>query len=371
VVLKVSLFLFPDKFKNYKGFSKGMTITINEENRNTKKLEKEISSERVVLDGLTNYTVDGVTFSFNGEDDTLELQNCVECKIINCTFRDRDKKGNFIHIRGPKSKGNRIEHCTFKNHTFEGENGGEAIIIGLDKWTGFSFKTSVLNCEFNNCRGDPELVSIKSCHNELRNNKVISTDEEKDGKPLARGNFAVRNGGYNIIQENVFEGAGGIRILGRKNEIRGNYHKNNGHPDFRPLAMENGNVEDDENFKDGKPSEEEITTPDTYARAKENIIEDNIYEDNEGICVVWGKADRNKKPQKNIFRNNILIGVEKESRFLRALNGAELDDDNGNTFEKNKRFGEKAERADMPEDAVEKLPKKPEFKIPAAGLHAS
>lgn len=348
-------------------------IVITEKNRD-EKLEKEISNKPVVLRGLKDYTIQGVTFSYNGDDDNLVLEDCVECKLIDCTFRDRDKKGNFIHIRGAKTNSNRIEHCTFKNHTYynkDDNNGGEAIIIGLNTWTGFSFKTYVLNCEFNNCRGDPEIVSIKSCRNELRNNKVISTNEKKDGKPLAQGNFVVRNGGFNIIEENVFEGAGGIRILGRKNEIRGNYHKNNGHPDFRPLAIENGDVEDDENFEDGKPSEKEDKEPESYARAKENIIEGNIYEDCEGISVVWGKADRPEKPRKNIFRNNKLIAVEKEARFLRVLNDAELDDENENTFENNEMYGEKADHADMPEDAFEKLQRKPEFKIPAAGPHAS
>jgi hypothetical protein len=335
--------------------------TITQESDEIK--DKEIDNETVVLKGLTGYTIKGVTFSFNkSEEDMLVLDDCVDCKIIDCTFKDKDTKGNFIHIRGEKSKRNRIERCTFKNQTFDGENGGEAIIIGLDRWTGCKFKTYVQNCEFNNCRGDPELVSIKSCENELKNNRIISNGEK------ARGNFTVRNGGFNIIQNNVFEGSGGIRVLGDGNKITGNYHKNNDNEKFRPLAIENGDIEDDENIREGEPIDKEDKKTTRYARAKNNLIEDNIYENCEGICVVWGKAtSREFKPKKNTFKNNLLIAEDKDSRFLRVVDeNAELED-NENTLEDNKMYGEKAESGDIPDDAIVELSEKPQFKIPDAG----
>lgn len=320
--------------------------------------------ERVVLRNCTNCRIEEEEFTYNDEGDQLLLENCVDCKILRCTFRDKDTKGNFIHIKGEESKGNRIEHCTFRNHTFDGTNGGEAIIIGLDEYSGCEFKTYVRKCEFINCRGDPELVSIKSCGNVLENNKIIASEND------ARGNFTVRNGGFNIIQNNVFEGAGGIRILGDGNKTRGNYHKNNDNEKFRPLAIENGDIPTDLNFEDGKPSGRKGPDRDDtkYAQAKNNLIEDNIYENCEGICVVWGKAtDREFKPKKNTFKNNLLIAEDKDSRFLRAVDENAEIEDNENSFEDNKMYGEKAESGDIPDDAIDELSEKPQFKIPDAG----
>ena len=341
------------------------------ENRKGERIQlKSPVNEKVVLRNCEDCTIERETFTYNEEGDQLQLDNCVNTKIIGCTFKDKDTKGNFIHIRGEKSKRNRIERCTFRDHTFRNEqenNGGEAIIIGLDKWTGCKFKTVVQNCEFINCRGDPELVSIKSCENELKNNKIISNGEN------AQGNFTVRNGGFNIIQDNVFEGTGGIRITGDGNKIIGNYHKNNDSKDFRPLAIENGNIEDDENIRDGKPIDREGKKTTRYARAKNNLIEGNIYENCQGACVVWGKSGRPLEPRRNTFRKNILIAEDKDSIFLRLRNDEtelDLDGEDRNRFENNKMHGKKAERGKIPKETVERLSNKPPFTIAEAGPEA-
>jgi Chondroitinase B len=296
-------------------------------------LDSPIDNKPIVLRNCTNCTIEDKTFSYNGDGDMLTLENCVDCKILRCTFQNRTNKGNFIHIREKDSKRNRIERCTFKDHTFGGENGGEAIIIGLDRWTGCEFETYVQKCEFINCRGDPELISIKSCGNVLENNRIISNQDNP------RGTFSIRNGGFNKIRNNVFEGPSGIRVLGDSNEITGNYHKNNGDGDIRPLAIENGNVETDLNFDNGKPSNKEGGSNDKYARAKKNFIEGNIYENCEGICIVWGRANRDLKPTENTFTNNTLIADHKESRFLKCVNHEGEKDKN--TFESNKTYGNK------------------------------
>jgi hypothetical protein len=72
-------------------------------------------------------------------------------------------------------------------------------------------------------------------------------------------------------------------------------------------------------------------------------------------------------PTKNKFRNNIIIGDNKESRLL-ELDAAKLED---NIFEANKVFGEKAKRGDMLQEAIESLSTRPEIKIPEAGPNVS
>jgi Chondroitinase B len=184
------------------------------------------------------------------------------------------------------------------------------------------------------------------------------------------GNITVRHGGRNIIQNNVFEGpAGGIRILGCGNKIIGNYHKDNdnGSVKRRPLIIQNGLRERDPNFDDNcKPKDKEGSTA-TYAQAIKNLIEDNIYENCEGTCVSWGwkqkveegKPEHTRKPKNNEFRRNILIADRKDSEFLKFINKGE-----GNIFEDNKMFGDKAKRGDLREESVERLEHPPNITIP-------
>jgi len=173
--------------------------------------------------------------------------------VSNCEFHDKKKEGLFIRIMGEKSKDNLIERCTFWDHTFEGENGGEAIRIGNSDVSGCWFNTTVRYCHFRNLKGDPESVSIKSCGNVLENN----IHEECDA------NVTIRHGGFNKIRNNVFIGSGGIIVCGEGNEITGNYHKNNNNENDkrRPLVLWKGNVETDPCFdSDGKPVVKRPTT---------------------------------------------------------------------------------------------------------------
>jgi Chondroitinase B len=340
-----------------------MKITITEENRDEISLDREIKNDHIVLERLRNFTIDGVDFSFDGNADMLELNNCVDCKILNCTFHDRTKKGNFIHLRGEKSKRNLIENCTFKKHSSPESNGGEAIIIGLDDFSGCLFETTVRKCEFIKCRGDPEIISIKSVDNVIENNCIR---EDCDG------NITVRHGGRNIIRNNVFEGpAGGIRILGFGNKVIGNYHKDNDNDSVkrRPLIIQNGLKKRDPNFDENDKPKNVKGDGATIAQARKNIIEDNIYDNCGGpkACVSWGwkqKAEEGKpehklKPQSDEFRRNILIADKKDSQFLKFIN--EGDD---NKFGDNKMFGDKAKRGDLPEESVERLEDPPNIPKP-------
>jgi hypothetical protein len=359
----------------------------NEVNK-TLLVDKKIDDEPLKVINCKNCKIVNCDFSFDGDDkNMLTLDNCVGCVVTGCEFHDKKKKGLFINIRGEKSKGNIIEGCIFRDHNYPGEmvngklkkNGGEPIRIGGSEFSGCEFKTIVRNCHFRNLTGDPETVSIKSCGNTLENN--LHEDCES--------NFTIRHGGFNFIRNNSFKGSGGIRVIGDGNEITGNYHQNNSSGKYPPLTVSNGTIEVDPNFDDeGKPHDSEGCSHHAYARSKNNKIESNIYENCEETCVLWGKErtvsddDRGEKeckgkkykltegflPTKNKFRNNILIGDNKESLLLRLDKGAKLAD---NVFEANKLFGEKAKRGDMLQEAIENLSSRPEIKIPHAGPKVS
>jgi hypothetical protein len=321
------------------------------------------------------------------EDDMLQLVNCKNCEIKDCTFDGKKTKGNFIHIRGDKCKSNVIENCTFKHQNYPGEmvegefkqNGGEAIIIGLDDWSGCRYETYVRKCEFIDCTGDPEPISIKSCDNVIENNCIRASCD---------GNITVRHGGINIIQNNVFEGsAGGIRIFGFGNMILGNYHKDNDNDDEkektrkrRPLIIENGVEERDPNFdKNDIPKDKEGSGA-TYAQSRKNIIKDNTYDNCKGACVIWGlktKGGNTLIPKDNEFRNNKLIAENKDSSFLKIIvdEKKELkphDYQKDNTFEDNKMYGkkDKAKPGDLPAGSAKYKEGSPPNTIPDTKCNA-
>jgi hypothetical protein len=334
--------------------------TIENEHNKTILVDKKFTDEGVKIEDCEGCRIEKCDFSYDEHDKTmLTLKNCVNCVVSNCEFHDKKKEGLFLKITGEKSQGNVIEHCTFRDHKFPGDNGGEPIRIGNSDLSGCWFNTTVRRCVFRNLTGDPETVSIKSCGNVLENN------EHEDCK----SNFTIRHGGFNKIRNNKFKGSGGIRVFGDGNEITGNYHQDNNSDKFPALALWKGSVDRDPNFvSDGKPSGKQANdTHDAYARAINNLIEGNTYENCEEVCVRWGKNTKDSQtriPKNNKFRNNTLIADDgKDSDFIR-FDDADVED---NKFEDNQMYGKNAKPGDIPQEAIKKLSAKPEIKIPQAG----
>jgi hypothetical protein len=309
---------------------------------------------------------------------------------------------------GKKSEANLIDHCTFRDHRYPGENGGEPIRIGNSEDSGYWFNTTVQYCYFHDLGGDPETVSIKSCGNVLKNNVHKN----------CKSSFAIRHGGANTIQDNLFVGYGGIRIHGNTNKILRNLHMNNDYIKYKdnkykpPLIIDNGNIENDLNFDDaGQPREKTAEyqgcSHSAYARAKNNTIEGNTYHNCDGPCTVWGYKMRNDKnnttkkcngkehplngpihAKSNTFSNNTLVvddghgdsifvaftdeldeylkDLEKELKNKRDgdMAGNMFKDKEDNTFKDNQLFGEKAKSGNLPEEVIKKTPSKPPINMP-------
>ena len=366
-------------------------------------VNKKFSDEGVKLIGCTNCTIVGCDFSFNANKKTmLLLENCVECTITRCKFHDKSTIGQFIQILGENSKRNVIDNCEFYNHTFEADNGGEAVRLGLSQYSGCSFDTRIKNCYFHDLRADAENISIKSCGNIIENNLFANN----------YSNVTFRHGGWNKVLNNVFIGSGGIRLYGDHNEVTGNYHFGNDDRNddkekhkkakkLRPLLVGVGTNEDDPNFKsEGKAMGKTGCSHHVYAQAKNNTIENNIYHNCKGVCVDWGykivklKEEDQKEPNKvckenngkkfrmqgpplsenlpaikNSFKNNILIADEANLStimFVFAGHVKPEDKANVNTFEGNRRFNGKFGK-ELLQQNKDVLTNKPEFQIPSVG----
>jgi hypothetical protein len=303
--------------------------------------------EQVEIISVDGFQMIDCTFTHSGHGDVLYMKNCTNCTLNGCKFTGKHEKGNFIHLQGEGTSSNNIEDCTFMNHTYSGTNGGEAIIIGLDKYTGCIFNTNVTGCTFENCNGDKELISIKSCGNVIESNTF---------KNWTKGNVSIRNGGFNQILSNTFSGSGGgITVRGDGNEIIDNTHENNHSTDvdLRPLVIENGNTPVDENFgSDGQPHGDMKKDTSMYAQARNNTIDGNTYKNCRGVCVVWGQESRNLHPINNTFANNNLIADGADSTFLKFLDAGSEEDRKTNTFENNEIEGKHAQHGDLPQEVL-------------------
>jgi hypothetical protein len=375
-------------------------MKISDKHNQTILKDKEIDEE-VEISKCTNCTIENVKFSqrvevsacevlkimkcdftYNKNDTTmLTLKNCVKSEVTKCDFHDKDTYGLLIKLIGEDTKDNVIQGCKFYKFKYDGNENAEPIRIGDSRLSGCIFNTTVRYCHFDNLQADVETVSIKSCGNTLEYNKHEN----------CRSSFVIRHGGLNKIRNNLFIGSGGIRVYGDNNEITGNYHQNNSNESKPPLIIANGTLEDDPNFEsEGKPKGNEGCGHAVYARTKNNIIRDNIYENCEGVCVNWGwkkyeldEEDRKEKdcngkkyklkekisPTKNTFENNIIVSDDNgnEESSLVVFKEAEP---NSNTFGGNQLYGKKSKKGDLPEDAITELSKKPEIKIPNVGPDA-
>lgn len=94
-------------------------------------------------------------------------------------FHDKENGGNFITIDGTNSavvsQNDRIDHNHFKNLGPRQANEMEAVRMGWSAMSNSSGNTILENNLFENCDGDPEIVSVKSCDNIVRNNTFIGS----------------------------------------------------------------------------------------------------------------------------------------------------------------------------------------------------
>lgn len=139
-------------------------------------------------------------------------------------FDEKHQLGNCITIDGQDdpvyqvSQYDRIDHNYFRNIGPRHENEMETIRIG---WSEMSMSSGYAVVEYNlfeNCDGDPEIISVKSCDNTVRYNTFRRS----------QGTVALRHGNRNTVDGNFFfgegkSGTGGVRVYGDDHRIFNNY----------------------------------------------------------------------------------------------------------------------------------------------------
>ncbi|MEL7426261.1 MAG: chondroitinase-B domain-containing protein [Bacteroidota bacterium] len=160
-------------------------------------------------------------------------------RIDHNLFQNKETPGHYITIDGSfddssseevyyQSQHDRIDHNYFRNNGPRAVNEQESIRIGWSEMSLSSGYTIVEHNLFEDCDGDPEIVSVKSCDNIIRHNTFLAS----------YGTLSLRHGNRNRVEGNYFFGngkaigtspagstlyTGGIRIYGTDHIIINNY----------------------------------------------------------------------------------------------------------------------------------------------------
>ena len=206
-----------------------------------------ISGRNLIVDGLlfrNGSSPSGDVIEFRGtggESDSCRLTNSA---IVNFSPLDSTKDNKWVSLYGTR---NRVDHCYFEgkknsgatmvvwlsarpnyhqidhNHfayrpELYGWNGGETIRVGTSDWSMYDSFTIVEYNLFEECNGEIETISNKSCGNMYRYNTFLS----------CQGTLTLRHGNRCTVEGNFFianhvPNSGGIRIIGEDHKVFNNY----------------------------------------------------------------------------------------------------------------------------------------------------
>lgn len=175
-------------------------------------------------------------------------------KIDYNVFDGKTQAGKFIVLDGnidQQSRHDTISYNIFKNNGPRIANEKESIRVGVSTLTRSSGFTVIEHNLFEDCDGDPEIVSIKSCDNIVRFNtfrRCLGTLSFRQGvRNTAEGNYFFGEGktGTFTNDEGATRtiGCGGIRVYGLDHKIFNNYFEGlTGDKWDAALVITNGDV---------------------------------------------------------------------------------------------------------------------------------
>lgn len=150
-------------------------------------------------------------------------------RVDHNSFDGKTQAGNYIRMDGninQQSQYDTIDHNHFKNNGPRAANEKESIRVGVSTLSKSSGFTLIEYNLFEDCDGDPEIVSIKSCDNTIRYNTFVRS----------LGTLCLRQGSRSTVEGNYFFGdnktgtfnggtlgCGGIRVYGKDHNIINNY----------------------------------------------------------------------------------------------------------------------------------------------------
>ncbi|MBC7846034.1 MAG: T9SS type A sorting domain-containing protein [Flavobacterium sp.] len=237
-------------------------------------------------------------------------------RIDHNIFKNKLTGGNFITIDGTynqdktenyQSQHDRIDHNYFFNNSPRAENEKESIRIGNSQLCNSSGFTTVEFNLFEECDGDPEIVSVKSNDNIIRHNTFNRN----------HGTLCLRQGNRSRVEGNYFFGGGkpnamfgtqtihtgGIRVYGTDHIIINNYFEGlQGTVWEAPITLTQGEV------ITGSSTNYSLHFRPERITIAYNTLVNNAY----GIELGYTKADGsyNKKLMDIKIANNLVVGSQ-------------------------------------------------------------
>lgn len=140
-------------------------------------------------------------------------------RVDHCSFAGKNNRGTtFVVWPTGQPNDHRIDHNYFGPRPELGKNGGETIRVGDSEVSLTSSRTIIERNVFEECDGEAEIISNKSCDNVYRQNTFLK----------CAGALTLRHGNRCTVNGNVFlghgkRGSGGVRIIGEDHRVFNNY----------------------------------------------------------------------------------------------------------------------------------------------------
>tara|TARA_R110002096_G_scaffold4493_7_gene20821 strand:- start:7173 stop:8495 length:1323 start_codon:yes stop_codon:yes gene_type:complete len=194
-------------------------------------------------------------------------------RVDHCLFEGQDHSGVtlVVWLLGDGQVGShRIERNHFKNRAKGDGNGFETLRIGTSETSMKKGNCVVSGNLFENCDGEIEIISNKSCDNVYEKNTFVG----------CAGTLTLRHGNRCVVRENLILGdgerqSGGIRIVGEGHKIIGNHIEGVGNRINGAIALSAG-------VPNAKLNQ--------YAQVRHILIDRNTLIGNAGEEIVLGQG---------------------------------------------------------------------------------
>jgi poly(beta-D-mannuronate) lyase len=140
-------------------------------------------------------------------------------RVDHCFFagKTNDDPTFQVEVEG-RPNYHRVDHNYFGHRPPLGRNGGETMRVGYSHQSMTNSRTLVELNLFEDCDGELEIISNKSCENVYRRNTFLN----------CAGMFTLRHGNRCVVDGNIFiahnkKGSGGIRVIGEDHVVINNY----------------------------------------------------------------------------------------------------------------------------------------------------
>ncbi len=217
-------------------------------------------------------------------------------RIDHNILRNKKTLGNMIRIDGTNdlyvSQYDVIEYNHFQNMGPRATNEMEAIRIGWSAMSESDGFCTLSNNLFEECNGDPEIVSVKCNKNTISHNTFLR----------CQGTLSLRHGNESLIEGNFFlgeeaEGTGGVRVYGSDHVIINNYFEGlTGTKWDAPITLTYGDAEEGSGG---------LTN---HFRIERALIANNTLVNNHhGIEVGYDNQTKYSKPPRDVVLANNLV----------------------------------------------------------------